>query len=69
MQGVITHVSDPNCITACTTALKNTPKTCGLAPFHLSILAIHVQLFRDFKGSLPPPANCYPPLSRTARGI
>ena len=32
VRGVIAHVSDPKRSTACTTALKNTPETLGLAP-------------------------------------
>ena len=48
MQGVITHVSNYNIRTACTTTLKNIPENLGLAPSRPSILAICDQLFRDF---------------------
>ena len=45
MQGVINHVSNSNKRTSCTTDLNNTPKTRGLAPSNLSILAIYAQIF------------------------
>ena len=40
MRGVATQVSDTNSNTACTTALKKNPDTCGSAPSLLRILVI-----------------------------
>ena len=45
MQGVTTHVSDPNNSTACTTALKNNPDTHGAAPSLLRMCNILLQIF------------------------
>ena len=49
MSGVITHVSDPNRRTACTTSLKKIPDTRGLLTSCPSILYICAQLFRAFQ--------------------
>ena len=38
MQGFITHVSNFNISTACTTALKKIPDTCRLAPSYPMII-------------------------------
>ena len=40
MRGVNTQVSEPKSNTACTTALKKNPDTCGSAPYLLNILFI-----------------------------
>ena len=48
MRGVITHVSDLNISTACTTALKNIPETLGMSPSHPRIIYRRTQIFRDF---------------------
>ena len=48
MQRVNTHVYAPKSSTACTTSLKNTAKTLGLAPSRHRILASWAQLFYAF---------------------
>ena len=49
MQGVRTHVSDQNRITACTTALNNIPETRGMEPSRPIFLTSHVQIFRAYQ--------------------
>ena len=44
MQGVITHVSNYNIRTACTTTLKNIPENLGLEPYRPRILVSRAQL-------------------------
>ena len=48
MQGVITQVSDPKIITACTTALKIIPGTLGFVPSITKILDNRDQIFLSF---------------------
>ena len=51
MQGVSTHVTNPNKRTTCTTVLENIPETLGMAPYHPRILASRDQLFCAFQRS------------------
>ena len=48
MRGVSTHFSDPNISTACTTALKNIPKTLDLPPSYPIILSRRAKFFPAF---------------------
>ena len=62
MQRVVTHISNPKIITACTTVLNNIPDNLGYFLYWPMILVSRAQFFRAFfkfpttAGQLPYPA-------------